>query len=61
LVNILCQVKEAELVATAAKVKVKKLNDKFTAQVVELSTMKRQHKDLEHTFKQTKAKVDGKG
>lgn len=39
LVNILCQVQEVELVATAAKADVKKLSDKFTAQVVKLSDM----------------------
>jgi hypothetical protein len=58
LVGMLQRVRNAEAAAASAKAEVKKLSEKFTTVTTEAASLKRQHNDLNNTYKQTKAKVD---
>jgi hypothetical protein len=57
LVGILQRVRDAEAAAASAKLDFKKLSEKFVALSTEVAGVKRQHNDLQNTYKQTKAKV----
>lgn len=58
LVGILQRVRDAEQAASNAKAEVVKLNTKFTTLGADVATLKREHKDLQNAYKQTKQKVD---
>jgi hypothetical protein len=58
LVGMLQRVRDAEAAAASAKAEVKKLSEKFTTVTTEVASLKRQHNDLNNTYKQTKTKVD---
>jgi hypothetical protein len=58
LVGMLQRACDAEAAAASAKAEVKKLSEKFTAVITEVTSLKRQHNDLNNTYKQTKAKVN---
>jgi predicted nucleic acid-binding Zn-ribbon protein len=58
LVGILQRVRDAEAAAASAKSEFKKLSEKFVALATEVAGVKRQHNDLQNTYKQMQAKVD---
>jgi hypothetical protein len=58
LLGILQQVRDAEQAASNAKAEVVKLNTEITTLGADVATLKREHKDLQSAYKQTKQKVD---